>query len=73
MNGSYNYIYTFLTVNLASDSLVLQDPKGSQPANLANDGNTTSCSKTQGHNITFQVDLKTESLVTGMYITAGGM
>ncbi|VDI84210.1 Hypothetical predicted protein [Mytilus galloprovincialis] len=57
--------------NLAPDSLVSQDPTGSQPANLANDGYTTSCSKTQGHNITFQVDLKTESFVTGMYITAG--
>ncbi|CAC5355160.1 unnamed protein product [Mytilus coruscus] len=57
--------------NMASDGLVTQDPSGSLPASLANDGNKTSCSKTKGRYVKFEVDLKEESIVTGMYIRFG--
>lgn len=63
----------FFTDNMASKRMVSQNPSGSQPASLANDGNKTSCSKTIGKNVTFQVDLMKESIVTGMYIIFGGM
>ncbi|CAC5417493.1 unnamed protein product [Mytilus coruscus] len=59
--------------NMASDGLVELIPKGSQPGSLANDGNKTSCSKTMGPTVTFQVDLQTKSIVTGVYITFGGI
>ncbi|VDI14938.1 Hypothetical predicted protein [Mytilus galloprovincialis] len=57
--------------NLASDGLVVQYPSGNEPARFANDGSKKSCSKTKGPNVTFQVDLKKESIVTGVYITFG--
>ncbi|CAC5417490.1 unnamed protein product [Mytilus coruscus] len=57
--------------NIASDGLVSQYPSGNQPASFANDGNKRSCSKIKGTNVTFQVDLKKESIVTGVYITFG--
>lgn len=67
-------LYTsFITDNMATESLVSQYPNGSEPANKANDGYKISCSRTQGHNVEFQVDLKKESIVTGIYITLGGM
>ncbi|XP_071169615.1 cell death abnormality protein 1-like [Mytilus edulis] len=58
--------------NMATESLVSQYPNGSEPVNKANDGYKISCSRTQGHNVKFQVDLKKESIVTGIYITLGG-
>ncbi|XP_071169638.1 cell death abnormality protein 1-like [Mytilus edulis] len=57
--------------NMATESLVSQYPNGSEPTNKANDGYKISCSRTQGHNVEFQVDLKKESIVTGIYITLG--
>ncbi|CAC5395241.1 unnamed protein product [Mytilus coruscus] len=57
--------------NMAYDGLVSQYPSGSQFAGLATDGNKFSCSKTKGHNVTFQVDLKEESIVTGLFILLG--
>ncbi|XP_071122933.1 receptor-type tyrosine-protein phosphatase epsilon-like [Mytilus edulis] len=57
--------------NMASDSLVSQYPNGSELANKATDGYKISCSRTQGHNVKLQVDLKKESIVTGIYITLG--
>lgn len=63
----------FITDNLASDSSVSQNPSGSHAASLAIDGNKTSCSKTQGRNSTFQIDLNKASVVTGLLITFGGM
>ncbi|CAC5388871.1 Tyrosine-protein phosphatase 2,Tyrosine-protein phosphatase corkscrew,Tyrosine-protein phosphatase non-receptor type 6 [Mytilus coruscus] len=66
--GSYCNEY-----NVAYHGSVFQYPSGSQPAELANDGEVTSCSKTKGINITFQVDLKNKSILTGMYITFGGV
>ncbi|CAC5418189.1 unnamed protein product [Mytilus coruscus] len=59
--------------NIASDGLVWQDPIGIKQANRANDGIKTTCSKTKGPSITFHVDLKEKSIVTGMYIILGGM
>ncbi|CAC5362801.1 unnamed protein product [Mytilus coruscus] len=64
--GSYCNEY-----NVAYDGLVFQYPSGSQPANLANDGDITYCSKTKGLNVTFQVDIKEKSISTGMYIAFG--
>ncbi|XP_052087932.1 multiple epidermal growth factor-like domains protein 10 isoform X2 [Mytilus californianus] len=56
--------------NLASDSLVTQNPSGTAVASIA-DGNKTSCSRTLGKNVTFLVDLKKASIVTGILITFG--
>lgn len=58
---------------MAYDSLVWQDPIGSQPAYLAKDGYITTCSKTQGSGVKFQADLKEKSIVTGLFIFLGGM
>lgn len=58
---------------MASDGLVEQTPNGSQPGSLVTDGNKTSCTKTEGTPVTFQVDLQTKSILTGVYITFGGM
>lgn len=68
-----NWTAFFTTDNIASYSLVSQYPSGGQPANRAKDGNKTTCSKTQGTSVTFQVDLKEKSVVTGLYILLGGM
>ncbi|XP_063398312.1 cell death abnormality protein 1-like [Mytilus trossulus] len=57
--------------NLASDSLVTQSPSGSLVASLAIDGNKTSCSRTQGPTVAFQIDLIDESIVTGISLTFG--
>ncbi|VDI77999.1 Hypothetical predicted protein [Mytilus galloprovincialis] len=57
--------------NIASEGIISQTPIGSQPASLANDGNTKSCSKTKGTTVTLQVDLQKESIVTGVHITFG--
>ncbi|VDI18885.1 Hypothetical predicted protein [Mytilus galloprovincialis] len=57
--------------NLAYDSSVLINPNSSYPGSLANDGSKTSCSKTNGPTVTFQVDLKEESIVTGLHILFG--
>ncbi|VDI50988.1 Hypothetical predicted protein [Mytilus galloprovincialis] len=54
--------------NLASYSLVIQNPSGSLPAILAIDGNKNSCSKTQGLTIIFQVDLKKARAVTEIFV-----
>lgn len=69
---NYSWTYAF-TDNLASDGILSQSPSGSQPANLANDGNKTSCSKTEGFPSIFQVDLQKESIAQGLHITFGGM
>ncbi|VDI43610.1 Hypothetical predicted protein, partial [Mytilus galloprovincialis] len=63
--------YVAINDNMASESLVSQYPNGSKLANKATDGYKTSCSRTQGLNVMFQVDLKKESIVTGIYITLG--
>ncbi|CAC5376552.1 PTPRT [Mytilus coruscus] len=55
--------------SVATDASVSQIPSGSQPANLANDGDKTSCSKTHGTNIRFQVDMTEKRIVTEMYLT----
>ncbi|CAC5376554.1 unnamed protein product [Mytilus coruscus] len=55
--------------NIATDASVSQNPSGSQPANLANDGDKTSCSKTQGTNVRFHVDMKEIRIVTEIYLT----
>ncbi|XP_076075891.1 uncharacterized protein LOC143046657 [Mytilus galloprovincialis] len=57
--------------DIASEGRVAQTPNGSEPASLANDGNLKSCSRTKGPTVTLQVDLKEESIVTGVYITFG--
>ncbi|XP_052087518.1 receptor-type tyrosine-protein phosphatase T-like [Mytilus californianus] len=64
--GSYCDMY-----NIAYDGLVWQSPSGSQQADLANDGNKTSCSKTIGSSVAFHVELKGKSIVTGIYIILG--
>ncbi|XP_071121659.1 multiple epidermal growth factor-like domains protein 6 [Mytilus edulis] len=57
--------------NIAYDSLVWQDPSGSQPAEQAKDGDITTCSKTIGSSVKFQIDLKEKSIVTGLFIILG--
>ncbi|XP_063399474.1 uncharacterized protein LOC134684090 [Mytilus trossulus] len=57
--------------NIASEGIVSQDPSGSQPASQANDGDITTCSKTKGSSVTFQVDLQEISIVTGLFILLG--
>lgn len=59
--------------NIAYDSLVWQDPSGSQTAEQAKDGDITTCSKTIGSSVKFQIDLKEKSIVTGLFIILGGM
>lgn len=66
-------VHLFITDNIASEGVVSQDPSGSQPASQANDGDITTCSKTKGSSITFQVDLQEISIVTGLFILLGGM
>ncbi|VDI27171.1 Hypothetical predicted protein [Mytilus galloprovincialis] len=63
--------YVAINDNIASESIVSQTPRGSQPASLANDGNAKSCSITKGTTVTLQVDLQKESIVIGVYITFG--
>ncbi|XP_076115345.1 uncharacterized protein LOC143083059 [Mytilus galloprovincialis] len=55
--------------NIATDAIVSQNPVGSQPAYMANDGDKISCSKTQGTNVRFHVDMKEIRIVTEIYIT----
>lgn len=62
----------FITDNLASNGVVSQNPSGGPPANLANDGTLTTCSKTKGSSVTFHVDLQEKSIVTGLFILLGG-
>lgn len=62
-----------ITDNVVSDALVNQYPSGEKPASLAKDGDITTCSKTKGMYITFQVELQKTSIVKGMYINFGGM
>lgn len=59
--------------NLAYDGVISQIPSGSQPANLANDGNQTTCSKTVGKNVRLQVDMKEILIVTELHLTSKGM
>ncbi|VDI83389.1 Hypothetical predicted protein [Mytilus galloprovincialis] len=61
--------YVAIYDNIATDAIVSQNPVGSQPAYLANDGDKTSCSKTQGTNVRFHVDMKEIRIVTEIYIT----
>lgn len=48
-------------------------PSGSSISSLAIDGNQTSCSRTQGRTVLFQIDLMQESIVSGILLTIGGM
>lgn len=66
-------ILLFISDNLASDSLVSQNPSGISRASLAIDGNKTSCSTTIGNTVAYMVDLKNASIVTGLILTFGGM
>ncbi|VDI44159.1 receptor-type tyrosine-protein phosphatase T [Mytilus galloprovincialis] len=56
---------------MASDSLVWQFPSGSEEAGLAKDGKKSTCSKTKGPTVQFQVDIMEESIVTGLILTFG--
>lgn len=62
-----------ITDNVVSEAFVSQHPTGDRPANLSIDGDKTTCSKTSGLNVTFQVDLTKKSIVKRMYITFSGM
>ncbi|CAG2232086.1 PTPRA [Mytilus edulis] len=64
--------YVAINDNLASGGVVSQNPSGGPPANLANDGIVTTCSKTKGPNVTFHVDLQEKCIVTGLLIVLGG-
>lgn len=64
---------SLITDNLAYDGLVSLNPSGNPPANLTNDGNKASCSKTKGINVTLQVDLMKICIGKGMFVTFGGM
>lgn len=59
--------------NVATDASVSQSPTGSRPANLANDGDKSSCSKTNGTNVRFQVDMSEIRIVTEISFTGKGM
>lgn len=63
----------FITDNIAFDGLISQKPSGGPPAHYANDGIQTTCSKTTGPSVTFHVDLKQKSIVTGLFFILGGM
>lgn len=58
--------------NLAYGGVISQIPSGSKLV-YANDGNQTSCSKTFGTNVRFQVDMNEIRIVTDIYLTAKGM
>ncbi|CAG2194766.1 MEGF10_11 [Mytilus edulis] len=64
--------YVAINDNLASDSLVSQNPSSISRASLAIDGNKTSCSTTIGNTVAYMVDLKNASIVTGLMLTFGG-
>ncbi|VDI12460.1 Hypothetical predicted protein, partial [Mytilus galloprovincialis] len=63
--------YVAINDNLASDSLVWQNPSGSEAVNLTVDGNKTSCSRTRGPTVTFHVDLLEKGIVTGIFMIFG--
>ncbi|VDI32401.1 Hypothetical predicted protein, partial [Mytilus galloprovincialis] len=65
--------YVAINDNVASDGLVYLHPiaNGNPPASIANDGNYTSCSKTNGVNVTVQVDLMKIGIGKGMHLTFG--
>ncbi|VDI07668.1 Hypothetical predicted protein [Mytilus galloprovincialis] len=65
--------YVAINDNVASDGLVYLHPiaNGNPPASIANDGNYTSCSKTNGVNVTVQVDLMKIGIGKGMHLTLG--
>ncbi|CAG2229407.1 unnamed protein product [Mytilus edulis] len=52
--------------------VAINESSGGPPANLANDGTVTTCSKTKGSSVTFHVDLQEKSIVTGLFILLGG-
>ncbi|XP_071132561.1 receptor-type tyrosine-protein phosphatase F-like [Mytilus edulis] len=55
--------------NIATDALVSQNPIGTKPTNLAIDGDKSTCSKTKGTDVWFQVDMTEIRIVTEFYIT----
>ncbi|XP_063398995.1 platelet endothelial aggregation receptor 1-like [Mytilus trossulus] len=57
--------------NMASDGLVWHVPSSGTPANQANDGIVTTCSRTKGPSVTFHVDLQEKSIVTGLFVILG--
>ncbi|VDI74379.1 Hypothetical predicted protein, partial [Mytilus galloprovincialis] len=58
--------YVSINDNIAYDASV---SIGTQPANQTIDGDKTSCSKTQGPNVMFQLDLKEMRIATDIYLT----
>ncbi|XP_052104992.1 uncharacterized protein LOC127738022 [Mytilus californianus] len=66
-NGSCIWGY-----NIATNALVSRNPLGTKPANLATDGDKTTCSKTQGTDVWFQVDMTEIRIVTELYLTGKG-
>lgn len=62
----------YIIDNLATDALVSQNPIGTKPTNLAIDGDKSTCSKTKGTDVWFQVDLTEIRIVTELYITGKG-
>lgn len=59
---------------MASDGLVWHNPiaSGGTSASQAHDGIVTTCSKIKGSSVTFHVDLKEKSIVTGLFVILGG-
>lgn len=65
----YRKLY-FIIDNIAYDASV---SIGTQPAYQTIDGDKTSCSKTQGPNVMFQLDLKEMRIATDIYLTGKGL
>lgn len=62
--------------NIATDASVSQiqfDTKPTNLANHANDGDKTTCFKSKGTNVRFQVDMTEIRIVTEVYLTGKGM
>ncbi|CAG2194765.1 PTPRT [Mytilus edulis] len=64
--------YVAINDNVATDALVSQIQFGTKTANLANDGNKTTCFKSKGTNVRIQVDMTEIRIVTEIYLTGKG-
>ncbi|CAC5421896.1 unnamed protein product [Mytilus coruscus] len=61
--------YVFINNKIATNALLSQNPIGTKSDKLAEDGDKTTCSKTKGTDVWFQVDMTEIRIVTELYLT----
>ncbi|CAG2189960.1 Receptor-type tyrosine-protein phosphatase zeta,Tyrosine-protein phosphatase non-receptor type 7,Receptor-type tyrosine-protein phosphatase eta,Receptor-type tyrosine-protein phosphatase R,Tyrosine-protein phosphatase non-receptor type 5,Receptor-type tyrosine-protein phosphatase S,Receptor-type tyrosine-protein phosphatase beta,Receptor-type tyrosine-protein phosphatase O,Receptor-type tyrosine-protein phosphatase kappa,Receptor-type tyrosine-protein phosphatase delta,Receptor-type tyrosine-protein phosph len=72
MVANVNHVKDDNTLSINTKDNIAYDASvsiGTQPANQTIDGDKTSCSKTQGPNVMFQLDLKEMRIATDIYLT----